>query len=414
VVVIEDHRAPVVVQMIWYRVGAADEVPGKSGIAHLLEHLMFKGTELRAPGEFSRIVEENGGSENAFTSWDYTAYFQRVAADLLPQMMEMEADRMTHLQLTEAQTAPELSVVLEERAQRTDTNPGALYREQAQAAQFLNHPYGRPIIGWRHEVEALGADDALQFYRRHYVPNNATLVVAGDVTPERVRALAEQYYGPIPKNPDFTARSRVSEPPQTAARRLVFEDPRIAQPYVSRSYLAPERDSGAQDTAAALVLLSDLLGGDPATSVLGRRLQFDRQVALYTSAYYSPTSLDDTTFNFTVLPAPGVDLADAEAALDEELAAFLKSGVDPDALARLKRQYAADAIYALDDAQGRARQYGAALSTGLTVQDVQDWPAILQAVSADDILAAARAVLVPERSVTGWLRAPATADEVTQ
>lgn len=408
VVVIEDHRSPAVVHMVWYKVGGADETPGVSGVAHLLEHLMFKGTENHAPGEFSAIVEANGGQENAFTSSDYTAYFQRVAADLLPTVMELEADRMTHLRLTPEQVAPEVSVVLEERSQRVETNPSALYREQAQAALYLNHPYGRPVIGWRHEVAALGSDEALAFYWAHYVPNNAVLVVAGDVTPDAVRALAETWYGPIPANPDLPERVRPSEPPQTAARRLIYQDPRIAQPYLSRSYLAPERDAGDQKTAAALTLLSDLLGGQPATSYLGRRLQFDEKNALHTAAYYGGMSLDDTAFVINMVPVPGVSLEAAEAALDAALADFVAEGVDAEQLARLKRQYAADAVYDLDEVQGRAHRYGEALTSGLTVADVEAWPGILQSVTEADILAAARLVLVPEQSVTGWLSAPET------
>ena len=382
VVVIEDHRSPAVVQMVWYKVGGADEVPGVSGIAHLLEHLMFKGTPNHPDGEYSAIVEANGGEENAFTSSDYTAYYQRVAADLLPTVMALEADRMTNLTLTPEQVAPEVKVVLEERNQRVETNPNALFREQSQAAQYLNHPYG---------------------------PNNAILVVAGDVTPDTVRELAEATYGKIAANPDLPERVRPSEPPQTAARRLVYEDPRVAQPYVTRSYLAPERNPGDQKTAAALVLLADLLGGAPATSYLGQRLQFDEQSALYTGAYYADVSLDPGQFVVTVVPAPGVDLEAAEASLDAALAGFVADGVDDDQLARLKRQYAAQAIYDMDDAQSRAQQYGAALASGLTVADVEAWPDILQAVSEDDIIAAARLVLVPETSVTGWVRAPASA-----
>lgn len=415
VVVIEDHRSPAVVHMVWYKVGAADEVPGKSGIAHLLEHLMFKGTDKRESGEFSQIVEANGGNDNAFTAWDYTGYFQRIAADRLPLMMEMEADRMTNLRLTEAQTAPEVSVVLEERNQRTDSNPGALFREQANAAQFLNHPYGRPIVGWRHEIEALTAEDALEFYRQNYVPNNAILIVAGDVTPEEVRRLADTYYGPIAPNPDLQERQRVTEPPQLAERRLVFEDPRVAQPYVTRSYLAPERDSGAQEHAAALTLLSNLLGDEAATSFLGRKLQFDEEVALYTAAYYSGSSLDQTTFNLTIVPVEGLSLEAAEAALDGALAQFMAEGVDEAHLTRLKRQYAAEAIYGQDDAQRLARRYGDALTAGLTVADVQAWPEIIQAVTPQDIMAAAEMVFQDRNSVTGWLRAPqGTETEVTQ
>ncbi|MEY4697812.1 MAG: hypothetical protein RIT14_2240, partial [Pseudomonadota bacterium] len=252
VVVIEDHRAPVVVQMVWYKVGAADEPKGKSGIAHFLEHLMFKGTDELASGEFSDAVEAQGGSDNAFTSWDYTAYFQRVAADRLDLMMKMEADRMVDLRLPSDEVLTERDVILEERNQRTDSSPGALLSEQMRAAQYLHHPYGTPIIGWRHEMEGLTQADAEAFYKAHYAPNNAILVVAGDVTPEAVRAMAETHYGAIPASPLIQPRERVAEPPQIAERRMTLADPRVSEPYITRTYLAPERDPGDQKTAAAL------------------------------------------------------------------------------------------------------------------------------------------------------------------
>ena len=316
VVVIEDHRAPVAMHMVWYRAGAADEAPGVSGVAHFLEHLLFKGTETMAPGEFSAVVARNGGSDNAFTSYDYTAYFQRVAADRLGLMMKMESDRMVNLRLTEEDIAAERDVILEERNQRVENNPGALFREQANAAQYLNHPYGTPIIGWRHEMRTLDMEKALDFYKTYYAPNNAILIVAGDVLPDDVRALAEEHYGKLPANPDLPERARPQEPRQMAERRLVFEDPRVAQPYVIRSYLAPERDSGAQEKAAALDLLAEILGGGT-TSLLAEKLQFETQRAVSTSAYYGATSLDDTTFGLAVVPAPGVTLQQAEEAMDE-------------------------------------------------------------------------------------------------
>jgi zinc protease len=403
VVVIEDHRAPAAVSMLWYRVGAADEPPGKSGIAHYLEHLMFKGTDTRAPGEFSDTVEAQGGDDNAFTSWDYTAYHQRVAADRLPLMLQMEADRMVNLRLTAEDAATERQVVLEERSQRVDTDPGALFQEQKRAAQYLNHPYGRPIIGWRHEVEGLTQADALDFYRRHYGPNNAVLVVAGDVTPEGVRALAEEHFGPIPPLPDLPPRLRPQEPPQIAERRVQMADPRVAQPYVIRTYLAPPRDPGAQEKAAALTYLAELLGGSGTTSVLARALQFDRTLAVYTTAFYEGGSLDHGSFTLAVVPVPGVSLEEAEAAMDEVLARFLEEGPEPEAFARAKAQLRAAEIYGLDNTGSRARRYGAALAAGLGVQDVQAWPEVLQAVTPEDVMAAAREVFDRRRAVTGWL-----------
>lgn len=403
VVVLEDHRAPVVVHMVWYRAGSADEPPGASGIAHFLEHLLFKSTDTLASGELSDTVAANGGSDNAFTSYDYTAYFQRIAADRLDLVMRMEADRMRNIRFVPEEVETERGVILEERNQRTDNDPGAIFAEQRRAAQFMNHRYGVPIIGWRHEMEALSIEDAQAFYDRFYWPNNAVLVVAGDVEPDEVRRLAERYYGAIPANPDLAPRSRPGEPPQLAERRLTFEDPRVAQPYLIRTYLAPERDPGAQEEAAALLLLAEVLGGSGATSVLGRELQFESQTALYTAAFYRGVSLDDTSFGLVVVPADGVSLAEAEAEMDRVIAEFKETGVDPEQLERLKFQLRASLIYGEDDISSLARRYGAALTSGLTVEDVVAWPDVLQAVTADDIIAAAERVFDRRRSVTGWL-----------
>nr|WP_157056534.1 pitrilysin family protein [Pseudorhodobacter aquimaris] len=403
-VVIEDHRAPVVTHMVWYKTGSADELPGKSGIAHFLEHLMFKGTDTMAPGEFSATVEAQGGNDNAFTSYDYTAYYQRVAADRLDLMMKMEADRMRGLLLSEQDVKTERAVIIEERAQRTDSDPGALFGEQRRAAQYLNHPYGTPVIGWKHEAEALTREDALAFYRTYYAPNNAVLIVAGDVTPDEVKAMAETHYGPVPPTPDLAPRLRTTEPPQLAERRLSMSDDRVAQPYMIRTYLAPERDSGTQEEAAALSVLAELLGGSGTTSVMAQALQFgEAPKAVYSSAFYSGMSLDATDFGVVAVPTPGTSLADLESAVDGVIAQFLKDGVDPDAFARIKRQLRADEIYARDNVEGLARTYGTALTTGLTVADVQAWPDILQAVTPEQVMEAAQKVFDRRNAVTGWL-----------
>ncbi|WP_238371894.1 M16 family metallopeptidase [Heliomarina baculiformis] len=402
VVVVEDHRAPVVQQMVWYRAGSADETRGVSGVAHFLEHLLFKATDNLESGEFSEVVAANGGEDNAFTSYDYTAYYQRVAADRLELMMEMESDRMKNLRLSESDILTERDVILEERNQRTDNNPRSLFAEQMNAAQFLNHRYGTPVIGWRHEMETLSLEDALSFYGTYYSPNNAILVVSGDVVPEEVLELAKKYYGVIPANPDLPERIRTTEPPQTAARRLTYKDARVAQPYVSRSYLAPERDPGDQERAAALTVLAEMLGGGT-TSFLAEKLQFDNPTAVWTGAFYNGKSLDKTTFDMIVVPSDGVSLSEAEAALDEALAAFMERGVDMEQLERIKMQLRASQIYARDNVDGIGQRYGSALAIGLTVQDVQDWPDVLQAVTADDIMQAARDLFREESSVTGWL-----------
>lgn len=403
VVVIEDHRAPVVVHMVWYRVGSADEPVGASGVAHYLEHLLFKGTDRLAPGEFSATVAANGGSDNAFTSYDYTAYYQRVAADRLALMMDMESNRMNNLAIGESDIATERNVVLEERNQRTENNPGALANEQFRAALYQNHRYGVPIIGWKHEMEELSLQDALDFYDLYYSPNNAILVVAGDVEPEAVLALAEQYYGVIPAEDNLPERIRPKEPPQRAERRITYVDDRVSRPYLVRMYLAPERDSGAQEDAAALVYLAELLGGSSFTSAFGRALQFDTQTAIYSNAGYSGSSLDDTSFRLSVVPADGVSLSEAEAAMDQVIADFLDAPIDPADLDRIRSQIRASDIFARDDVQGLARRYGAALSQGLTVADVQAWPDILQAVTEDQIKAVATRVLNRDQAVTGWV-----------
>jgi zinc protease len=413
VVVIEDHRAPVVVHMVWYKAGSADEKRGVSGVAHFLEHLMFKGTDDLAPGELSRVVAENGGTDNAFTSYDYTAYFQRVAADRLDLMMTMEADRMTDLILSEDDWRTEREVIIEERKQRTDSDPDAIFGEQRRAAQYLNHPYGTPIIGWKHEMAALTREDALDWYNTNYAPNNAVLIVAGDVEPDEVRKMAERHFGPIPANPAIPPRERVEEPPQLSERRLTFRDERVAQPYIIRTYLAPERDSAAQEKAAALTILAEILGGNPQTSVLARALTFETKQAIYTGAFYDGTSLDDTTFSLIVVPAEGVPLADAEAAMDDRIARLLEEGIDDAQFERIRTQIRAGLIYQRDDTEALARRYGEALTSGLTVADVEAWPDVLMAVTEEDVLAAAREVFDRDRAVTGWLMAP-EASEVVQ
>lgn len=401
-VVIEDHRAPVVVQMVWYKIGSADEQPGKSGIAHYLEHLMFKGTDTLEPGELSKTVTANGGSDNAFTSYDYTAYFQRIASDRLPLVMGMEADRMANLRIGEDDWQAERQVVLEERAQRVDSDPGSLFAEERNATLFYNHPYGRPVIGWRAEMEGLTRDDALAWYDDHYSPNEAILILAGDVTPERARELAERYYGPIPAKGAAEPRVRPQEPVQRSPRRMQMTDPRVPQPVMTRSYIAPERNPGDQKDAAALTVLAELLGGSMQTSVLGRELALKGK-ALWVNAGYDGFSVDPTSFGISLVPADGMAPEEAEAELDRALADFLETGPDPADLDRVKTQIEAARVYTLDSAHGRAYDYGQGLATGLSVEDVNDWPDILASVTAEDVMAAARQVLGSEATVTGWL-----------
>jgi len=402
-VVIEDHRAPVVTHMVWYRVGSADEEAGKSGIAHFLEHLLFKGTPTIPPGEFSKIIAANGGNDNAFTSYDYTGYFQRVAADRLSLVMAMEADRMQNLILTDEIVATERNVVLEERNSRVENSPGSKFSEQRRAAAFMNHRYGVPIIGWKHEIEQLNREDAFAFYEKYYAPNNAILIVAGDVTPEQVKALANEHYGPLKPSSHIKPRVRPQDPPQLSPRRLSFSDPRVRQPYVIRTYLAPTRGSGSAKEAAALTYLSELLGGSGLSSVFGQELQLRQKIAVSSGAFYDGLSLDPDLFGIYVVPVPGVSLEDAELALDDVLDLFLETGPDMDYLERIRAQIRANEVYARDDQHGMARRYGSALTAGLKVSDVEAWPDILAEVTPEDIMRAARALFDKRKSVTGYL-----------
>ena len=289
VVVIQDHRTPVVTQMVWYKVGAADETPGKSGLAHFLEHLMFKGTAKHPVGEFSQTVLKIGGNENAFTSEDYTGFFQRVPRDQLAMMMEFEADRMTGLILKDENVLPERDVVLEEYNMRVANNPEARLTEQIMAALYLNHPYGRPVIGWHHEIEKLDREDALAFYRRFYAPNNATLVIAGDVEAKDVRPMAEQTFGQVQPQPAIPAqRIRPQEPPPIAPRTVTFADPRVEQPKVMRYYLVPSATTAASGESAALDVLGQLMGSG-SNSYLYRALVVDQPLAVSASAGISPS-----------------------------------------------------------------------------------------------------------------------------
>jgi zinc protease len=402
VVVVPDHRAPVVTHMIWYKVGAADETPGKSGLAHFLEHLMFKGTE-KNPGEaFSRQVAEIGGQENAFTASDYTGFFQRVPRNHLKEMMALEADRITGLVLTDDVVRPELNVVLEEQNMRVANNPAARLGEQMDAALYLNHPYGRPVIGWRPEIEQLNREDALAFYRRFYSPNNAVVVVAGDVTAEEVKADAEATYGKIADRAEANPRHRPMEPQQEAPRTVTLSDLRVEQPSMSRDYLVPSENSAKPGESEALEVLANVLGSGE-NCRLYRGLVVEQGLALNAGANYSGTAVDYAKFAVFGAPRPGVSLPQLEAAIDGILAEVIAHGVSTDELDRAKTSLIAEAVYAEDNQATLARWYGSALAIGQTVEDVRAWPDRIRAVTAEAVQNAARTWLDRRRSVTGYL-----------
>jgi zinc protease len=403
VLVIPDHRTPVVTQMIWYKVGSADETPGKSGLAHFLEHLMFKGTSKHPDDEFSQTVLRVGGNENAFTSTDYTGFYQRVPREQLAKMMEFEADRMTGLILKDENVLPERDVVLEEYNMRVANNPEARLIEQIMAALYLNHPYGRPVIGWHHEIEQLSREDALAFYRRFYAPNNATLVIAGDVDAADVRPIAERTFGAVAPQPTIPAkRLRPQEPEPIAPRSVTLSDPRVEQPSVKRYYLVPSAATAAPGESAALDVLAQLMGNG-GNSYLYRALVVDRPLAVSAGAGYQGTSLDATQFMISASPKPGVEFSQIEQVIDRVISDVAQNLAPPDDLERVKTQLIAEAIYAQDNQATLARWYGGALTTGLSVEDIRSWPDRIRAVTAEQVRAAAQKWLDKKRSVTGYL-----------
>ena len=403
VVVIEDHRTPVVTQMIWYKVGSADETPGKSGLAHFLEHLMFKGTAKHPAGEFSQTVQRIGGNENAFTSTDYTGYYQRVTKDQLGRMMEFEADRMTGLVLKDENVLPERDVVLEEYNMRVANSPDARLSEQIMAALYLNHPYGRPIIGWHQEIEKLDREDALAFYKRFYAPNNATLIIAGDVDVAEIRPMVERTYGVVPAQPAIPERRmRPQEPTPAAPRTVTLSDPRVEQTSLRRYYLVPSATTAAAGESQALDVLGQLIGGG-ANSYLYRALVIDKQLAINAGASYQGTALDSAQFMISASPKPGTEFADIEKTIDAVIADLATNPVPAADLERVKTQLVAEATYAQDSQASLARWYGAALTTGLSVEDIRSWPDRIKAVTAEQVRAAAQTWLDKKRSVTGYL-----------
>ena len=401
-VVIPDHRAPVVTHMIWYKVGAADEVAGHSGLAHFLEHLMFKGTAKHPAGQFSEVVARLGGQENAFTTSDYTGYFQRVPSGDLKTVMAFEADRMTGLQLTDDVVLPEREVILEEQNQRIGNNPRARLSEQINAALYLNSPYGRPVIGWRHEMEKLTRDDAIGFYRRYYGPNNAVVVIAGDVTPEAALKLAEDTYGKVAPHAAIPPRERPQEPKPIAARSLTLADPRVEMPILQRNYLVPSFHTAKPGQSQALEVLAHILGSG-SNSRLYQALVVNGKVAVAVGAWYESAALDDSKFGVYGSPKDGVTLPQLETAIDKVIAEVADKGVTAEELARTKTRLIADAVYAQDSQASMARWYGSSLTTGATVRDVEEWPDRIRKVTAEEVQAAARQWLDKRRSVTGYL-----------
>jgi zinc protease len=401
VVLIPDHRAPVVTHMLWYRVGSADETPGKSGLAHFFEHLMFKGTTDHPEDAYARLIGRAGGELNAFTSYDYTAYYAIVGTDSLELVMALEADRMVNLTLSAEKVQVEREVIVEERRFRTDNNPEALLHEQVMAALFLNHRYGIPVIGWMQEIRSWTIEDVLAFYRRWYLPSNAILVVAGDVALDRLQALAEKHYGVLPSAP-ASVRKRPVEPEHIAALRVEMQDARIKRSLCMRLYLAPAYGTAEKYRTPAVEVLAELLGGGP-NSLLYTQLVRTLGLAAEVSVAYSPAAIDQTTLAIVAVPAPGVSISDLEQAINREVARIRDGGINDADVQRVRQKLRAHAIRMRDGTMPAAQVVGEALTTGATLDEIDTWPARIGAVTVTDVRIEAKAVLRDEASVTGVL-----------
>jgi len=403
VVVIPDHRAPVVTHMVWYRVGAADELRGVSGIAHFLEHLMFKGTKKIAPGEFSKIIARNGGQDNAFTGHDATSYFQRVAKDRLPLVMEMESDRMVNLQLLEKDVVTERKVILEERRSRVENDPSNILGEQMTAALYQSHPYGVPILGWEHEMRLLNLKTATDFYKRYYAPNNAILIVAGDVTLGEVKKLARATYGKLKPQLERVRAARPVEPPHRAPIRVSLDDPRAGRATVQRYYLTPSYSSSRPGEAEALDLMMKIFASGT-TSRLYKSLVVKQKKAASAGGWYSGSGLDSGRLGIYAVASDGEAIEDVETAIDEVLAGFIDKGVTQKELDRARNSYIASHIYGGDNQVSLARRYGWGLVNGRTIADVEEWPERLGKVTVEDVQRVAKKYFDRSQSVTGVLR----------
>ncbi|MCS6758825.1 MAG: insulinase family protein [Candidatus Devosia euplotis] len=407
VVVIPDHWAPVVTHMVWYKVGSADDPAGKSGIAHFFEHLMFKGTARHPAGALDTAVAELGGNLNAFTTADVTAFFETVPADALASMMDFEADRMRGLTLTDAVIGAERDVVLEERRQRIEASPQALLGEEFDATLYQNHPYSIPVIGWMKEIEQLNRGDAVSFYDQYYAPNNAVLVVAGDVDAQTVRTLAEASYGQVERGLALPPRVRPAEPERNTSATVTLSDPRVGIPSFQRAWVAPTYRTAEPGEAEALDLLSEILGGST-RSRFYQQLVVKTGIAAQAGASYEGGAYDPSGFSIYGAPQGERTLAEVETAVDDQLARLIADGVTEDELESAKARYLRGLIFASDVQQNMAQMYGSELANGGAVEDIIEWPDRIRAVTPKQVQAVAKKYLDPAIAVTSYLVPPAT------
>ncbi|MEK7810599.1 MAG: pitrilysin family protein [Pseudomonadota bacterium] len=394
VVVKEDHRAPTVVQQIWYRAGSMDEKTGSTGVAHVLEHMMFKGTKSVSAGEFSRRIAAAGGRENAFTSYDYTAYFQQLHKSKLPLAMKLEADRMHNLVLSKREFDKEIKVVMEERRWRTDDDAHSLVGERLMATAYQEHPYHNPVIGWMNDLQNMTESDARDWYKTWYAPGNATLVIAGDVRAQEVFTLAQRYYGGIPAA-QSQKRKTSSEQPQLGIKRIVVKAP-AELPFIIMAYHAPTlRDVEKDWQPYALSVLAGVLDGNQSAR-LNKALVREQQVAISVGAGYDSTARGPSLFTLEATPATGKTIAELEAAIREQLQTIIRDGVSEEELKRVRAQVTAAEVYKLDSVFYQAMQIGQMESIGLSHQTIPQMLKKLQSVSAKQVQDVARELLVDD------------------
>ena len=398
VIVVEDHSTPTVTFQVWYKVGSYYEQFGKTGISHLLEHMMFKGTEKHPPGEFSKIVSRNGGQENAFTSRDYTAYFENWAADRLKISMELESDRMVNLKLDPEEFKREKSVVMEERRLRTEDDPTSLLVEEVYAAAFKAHPYHWPVIGWMKDIESITLEDLKKHYKTFYAPNNAVIVVVGDVKADEVFKMVEEYFGKIPPSPHIPEFS-YTEPPQRGERRVVVKSPEAKLPFVFGGFHVPNAGSGDE---YALKVLALILGGGRSSRIY-KRLVFKDQKALYAGAYYSSKTKDPGLFCFYAAVKPGATPEEVEKLIWDEIERIKKDGIGEEELEKAKNQIEAEFVYGLDSNFYRAMNIGILETIGLGWRYLNTFVDRIREVRAEDVVRVARRYLVRDNLTIGYL-----------
>ena len=400
IIVLENNRVPAIAHSIWYKVGSADEPNGKSGIAHFLEHLMFKGTNKLKPGEFSQIVSINGGKENAFTSKNYTGYFQLIHKSKLELIMSLEADRMKNIKLLEKEFENEKTVVLEERYSRVDDNPSALLSEQINAALYMNHPYRKPIIGWEHEIKNLNLDDVMKFYEKYYAPNNAIIVICGDVNLDDAVKIAKKYFGPI-KPSKIEKRAWTNEPTQHAPRKITLNSKNTAIPVFQRHYLVPTYTKSKKESLT-LEVFSEIFGNS-STGMLFDEFVKNKKLAASASAYYYPDGFGHTSFTISIIPKKNVNLEEIEIHLDEYLNKIKKKAFNKEEVQKIKKRLVNATIFAQDSLYMGMRIFGSSLTTGYSLKEITAWPKDISKISTNDLQNFVPNIFNKKNSVTGYL-----------